>query len=648
MNATIRTVIAVILVMVIAGSAALVSDKLLGRTRIADLTEDNLYSLSGGTENIIKKLNQPLTLKLYYSRQSALEGPEGIRFWNNYFLYVRDLLEEYARRSNGKIRLEVIDPKTYSIEEEEAINYGLKRFDLNQDSFIFGLCAITDLGKSAAIPFFEPQRQVLVEYDVSKLVSDLSQRKKLTVQVMSSLPVTGDNLPPYMMMMMQQQGKKINQPWAVISELRETYDVQEAKIHEGLLINTPDYLLVIHPKDFSKEQLFAIDQYVIGGGKLIVFTDPFCVIDQPKANPMQRPQEGAQASEINALLEKWGVKTDTKNTVADPENAARLPIRPNQPAEPFAPFMTLSNQSINQEQPLVAGLHNLRFILAGEIKNTLAANIKVTPLVFTSKEANLWAPGPYGLMQPPSLLEMVRNFKAADSGVKNLAVLVQGKFSSNFPDGIEIEIKKDKNQPPQPEAEKAPVETKKLKAIKEAAEENAIIVISDVDMITDQFAFQNNGMFGLSKVSDNSSLLLNALDYLGGESDLLTIRTRGEYLRPFKIVDDIEKKSEEETAGKVDEINKKIQDFQNQLRELVGSRKDGNQEIVKKDIIAKRREIEAEILRANRQLRELQQKKRDKVRALQSKLETSNLIAAPLLVLIIGVIVWLRRRSHKA
>lgn len=647
-----KTIIAIILLAITAASSSIIFNHLLGRARIADLTEDNLYSLSAGTQNIIKKISQPITLKLYYSRQSALEGPEGIRFWNNYFLYVRDLLQEYADKSNGTIRLEVIDPKTYSIQEEEAIGYGLKRYDLNEDSFIFGLAAVTDLGKHSAIDFFEPRRQILVEYDVSKLLSDLTQRQKLTIGVLSSLPVLGDNLPPYMMMMLQQQGKKVKRPWAIISELRQSYDVSEAKIHEGQFVNDPDFLLVIHPKKFEKEKLFAIDQYVMRGGKLIVITDPYCVMDQPKnQNPMmmQQPKENARASELNALLERWGVKTDTTQTVADPEFAQKVPLSPNQPPQPFAPFLSLSGDAISKSSPMVAGLHNISMILAGQINSTLAANVEVLPLITSSKEANLWQPGPFGLMRPPTMMQMIRGFKKENTGIKNLAVMLKGKFLSNFKDGVELEIKAQPPQPNQPAAQtQQPSKTIKLKSINESDTENAIIVISDVDMFSDQFAYQNNGMFGMSKVGDNSSLLLNAIEVLGGESDLLDIRTRGIYLRPFKVVDQIEKQSEQETAGKVEEINKTIAKFQQQLQQIVSGSGSKNTELLKKDIIAKKRQLEAEILRANRQLRQLQQKKRDKVRALQTRLERINLAAAPAIVLIIAIIVWIRRKKHQA
>lgn len=661
MNRRMKTLAAIILIGLITAAATLCVLRLSGRARLADLTEDRLYSLSEGTHNILRKLNQPLTLKLYYSRQAALEGPDGIRFWNNYFLYVRDLLQEYASLSGGKIRLEVIDPQSYSIEEEEAVGYGLRRFDLGSNSFIFGLAAVTELGRESALPFFEPQRQAFVEYDVSKLISDLTQRQKLSVGVISSLPVLGDDYPPYMLMMLQQQGQRVRQPWAVMHLLKESYEVFEARVREGRFEREPDYLLVIHPKELDRQTLFAIDQYVVGGGKAAVFVDPLCLSDQPE-NPQQQ-QSHSSASDLNALLERWGLRMDAAAVVADPGICVRVPLQQGMPAEPFPPFLQFQRDNISKTQALVSGMSNLQMIMAGDLRGTHIDGMEVTPLLFTTPEANLWRPTPAELMRPPRFAQMLQGFKPADAGVKNCAVLLRGRFKTNFPDGLLIEESpadngagftgeeapgtSDEAAEGVKEPEGAASGERRVSALAQAAEEGLLLVVADVDMLADAFAFRQNTLAGMSQSGDNAAFLFNALDYLGGSLDLLQVRTRGEYLRPFTVIDEIERKAEEQTAGKVEELNQRIQAIQQELGELVSSQGGKNTEILQKGILEKKRELEAEIVRVNRQLRQLQQDKRQAVRQLQSRLELFNLLAAPAAVLLVGLVIWIRRLRQR-
>jgi len=324
MNTTFRLILALIFVGVISISAVLLVRKSVGGAQI-DLTDDNLYTLSDGTRNILKKLNEPVTLKLYYSRVAAMKGPDQIRFWNNYYLYVRDLLAEYARISDGKIKLELIDPRTYSVEEEEAIRNGIRRFPLSDDeSFYFGLLATTELGKDETIAFFEPNRQELVEYDVSKIISSLVQRKKRKIGVISSLPVMGPaNMSPYMMQMMRMQGRQPDPPWAIVRQLQLDYEVEALKFDDKHAVpDDIDFLMVIHPKKLEQKAVFAIDQFVMKGGKLMVFVDPHCLADRPPRDP-RNPYAGMShkaGSDLNNLLVNWGAVVYTKKIAVDRES----------------------------------------------------------------------------------------------------------------------------------------------------------------------------------------------------------------------------------------------------------------------------------------------------------------------------------------
>jgi ABC-type uncharacterized transport system involved in gliding motility auxiliary subunit len=202
-NRTLRTTIAVVFVLVIIFSAISICQN-IGKGLKADVTDQNLYTLSEGTKTILGKLNQPITAKLYYAKTAALKGPDQIRYFNNYYHFVKDLLEEYESTANGMINLEVIDPRPFSEDEAQAMSYGLKRFRVTEEeNFFFGLVLQTQFGVDKVIPFFTPDRQNFVEYDISYLIDSAITRQKKTVGILSSMEVTGDQVSGYMAQMMR-------------------------------------------------------------------------------------------------------------------------------------------------------------------------------------------------------------------------------------------------------------------------------------------------------------------------------------------------------------------------------------------------------------------------------------------------------------
>ena len=355
MNKTIRTIVAIALVGIITMTTVMIANKLTRSTRIADMTEHKLYSLSGGTTSMLGELSQPIELRLYYSRTGAMKAAEGIRFFNMYYLYVRDLLDEYVRLSNGNLTLKIIDPRPYSEEEEEAIRHGLRRYQIKaEEGFFFGMVAVTELGKDKVIEFFDPQKQGSVEYEITKSIAQLVQRDKRKIGVIAGLPITGSDLSPYMMQMMMRQGQRPPRPWVAVQDLQQQeYDVKSVKADEqGKLPGDLDFLVVAHPKNVDEKTLFAIDQYVMGGGKLLVLTDPHCMMDRPpqKRNPYGPPPPHNTSSNLNALLEKWGVRMDEKAIVMDRKLALKVPLRRDQNPVMYPPFIELKPEQMSKEE----------------------------------------------------------------------------------------------------------------------------------------------------------------------------------------------------------------------------------------------------------------------------------------------------------
>ncbi len=635
MHKNVRLILAILFVGAITISGLVLMRKGVGGSRI-DLTEDNLYTLSEGTENILSKLNEPITLKLYYSRTAAMKGPDQIRFWNNYYLYVRDLLEEYASLSDGKVKLELVDPRTYSLEEEEAVRNGIRRFPLDDDkNFYFGLLASTEKGKDEIIPFFEPNRQELVEYDVSKMITSLVQRKKSKIGIISSLPVTGSgNMSPYMIQMMRMQGRQPDPPWAIVQQLRADYEVQSLTPEAHEVPADIDFLMVIHPKNLGQKAMFAIDQFVMRGGKLMVFVDPHCIADRPQRdprNPMAAMNHKA-GSQLNNLLVNWGAVVYTKKIAVD----RTLATKTGRPPQAFIPYLSLTDNCVNKEHRIVQDIKGLRMLFAGAIGRH-GGTAEFTPLVSTTNTGNTWTPSDPMMLNAPDPQKIQKEVVDGKEAV-TLACLLTGNMRSIFPNGIDIP---DDSPPPasQPATTQPAERTKHLDAIK-STDKGTVLVVSDVDIITDMLCYDRS-FFGMSQSGGNIPFILNALEYLSGSEDLISIRSRGRFLRPFTLIDEIERESDRQTQTQVDEVNAEIKRHQEGLNALVAKGQDAS--VLEAAALAKKRQIEASITACNRKLRDLRGVRRDKVEAIESGLEAFNKFLASAIMLLVAIILWLVR-----
>jgi len=662
MKNTIRLILALIFVGLISISAVLLSRKGVGGLQV-DFTSGGLYTLSDGTKSILGKLNQTVTLKLYYARVAAMKGPDQIRFWNNYYLYVRDLLEEYVRLSDGRIKLELIDPRTYSADEEEAIRNGIKRFPISDDeSFYFGMLATTELGKDEVIEFFEPNRQELVEYDVSKIISSLMQRKKRKIGIVSSLPVMGPaNMSPYMMQMMRMQGRQPDPPWTITRQMQMDYEVQSLKLDTHEVPEDIDFLMVVHPKNLDQKARFAIDQFVMKGGKLMVFVDPHCVADRPPRDP-RNPYAGLSyqaGSDLNNLLINWGVVVATKKIAVDRAVATKT----GRPPQAFLPYLTLNSQCVSSSEAMVAKLNDVRMLFAGAISRH-GGYATFRPLLSTTKTGSTWIPADTTSLNMPDPQKIQKEVRDGTEPVI-LACLLTGKFTTNFPTGIEIERDSADDETPdtqpaatqpaatqpaatqpattQPATTQPKDEKKRIEPVMESAKGAMVLVVSDVDMMTDMMCYDRS-FFGMAQSGSNVPFVLNALEFLSGSEDLISIRSRGRFIRPFTVLDEIERETDRQTQEEIDAVNTKIKGYQSEL-DALGKKSGSEQDVamLQEAVLAKRRQIEADITAANRQLRDLKSKRREKVEALERSLEHYNVFAAPAILLLIAIVLWLFR-----
>jgi len=650
MNRTIRAILGAGFVLVIVFSAISICQS-IGKPLKLDITDQKLYTLSDGTKAILAKLNQPIRARLYYAKTAALKGPDQIRFFNNYYEFVRALLEEYVAVSNGMVELEVIDPRPFTDDEEQALKYGLRRFPITEEeSFFFGLVVQTQFGVEKAIPFFSPDRQNFLEYDISYLIDTAVTRQKKKIGVMSSLPVMGDDVTGYMAEMMMRQGQQPKPAWTIVEQLRKQYEVETVATDVND-INDVDILLVIHPKNLPEKTLFAIDQYVLKGGRTVVCVDPYCFSDRAPQMQMQMQMQHDSSSDLNALTRTWGLEMPANTFAGDRSLASLAAIRANQRPERIIGYLNLTPEGkcFAEDNVITAELNQVRILFSGVLKKVADSNeakesdlnIKRTPLITTSNRGGTFTiSSPYELMilDGPSLMQ-----KFADgTEPMTMGYLITGRLKSSFPDGIKVDSKSpDPNDP-----NETVTTTRQVTGLKEAKEDCAVVVFSDVDFISDNMAYQSS-FFGKVVVGDNATLMLNAIDDLSGSSDLVSIRSRGNFKRPFTVVDEIERKAEAETAEEVEKINLQIAGFQGELQSILASAKEGQEEVIGSSIVQKKQQVELKIHQAQRQLRQVKMTRREKIEHLGNQLRQANMLAAPMVILIIAIVLGVRSGMRK-
>ena len=649
-NRTLRTIIAVIFVLIIIFSAISICQN-IGKDLKVDITDQNLYTLSDGTKKILGKLTQPIKAKLYYAKTAALKGPDQIRYFNNYYEFVKALLEEYVAVSKGKFELEIIDPRPFSEDEVQALRYGLRRFPITQEeNFFFGLVLQTQFGVEKAIPFFSPDRENFVEYDISYLIDTAITRQQRKIGVLSSIGVMGDNVSRYMEEMMMRQGQRPKGPWIIVEQLRKQYEVERVPTDVND-INDVDILLVVHPKDLPEKTLFAIDQFVLKGGRMIAFVDPHCFSDQPDQRmQMQMAMQVSRSSELNRLLRTWGLEMPTNTFAGDIALAAMANIRANQRPEKIIGYLELAPEGncFNTDNVITAQLNRVRFLFSGVLRNVSDPNetgeITRTPLITTTDRGNSFTISNAYELQFLDPSNLMKKFYEGDKPVA-MGYLISGKFKSSFPDGIEIEVEEEASDDAEDPNEVKKVK-KQIKGLTEAQENCAVVVFSDVDFISDQIAYQN-AFFGKMVVGDNSALVLNTIDDLSGSGDLVSIRSRGNFKRPFLVVDEIKRQADEETREEVNKINAQIAGFQSELQSILASAKEGQEEVIGSSILEKQRELEVKQRRAQQQLNEVKLIRRQRIEHLGNILRAFNMLMAPAVILVIAIVLGIRRSVRK-
>lgn len=608
----------------------------------ADLTEDNLYTISPGSVAILKSINEPIKARVYFSRRLGELSTSHAR----YFDRIRAMLEEFSRISDGKLELEFFDPEPFSDAEDRAVASGLtgRRLNAEGEMGYFGLTASNSTDDTELIPFLAPDRESFVEYEITKLIHKLSNPEKRRVGIVSSLPLDGAENP-----MTKQQSPA----WAIMNQIREFFDVE---MLSGELTEVPDridVLLLAQPKTMTPQAAYAVDQYVLKGGKVLALIDPM-----PEASMIHLLDvKGSGRAELAKLIKAWGLDFDPTKAAADIRHAQRVQFGRSGEGTvtEYVAWLGLGKDNINQDDVLSSGIEDLNLASAGFLTPVSGHTTTITPIITTSTEAMEVSAQRTGIGADP--LGLLRGYAPGGKAL-TIAARVSGDAKSAFPDGKPADEddlgagadKKDEDK--KDEAKKETVDPKTTDPNYVGEGRVNVIVVADSDMMADQFWAQTRQIMGRSVViphAHNAAFIVGALENLTGSDDLIALRGRGIRERTFTLVEDMRRDAERQYRDKEKALTEKLKNVEAELAKLQSAAAAGNVIVSDKE----RETIDGfrnQMVETRRELRHVKLALRQNIDRLDGWLKFANIALVPLLIAVggIGWTVWRSRRRASA
>lgn len=609
------------------------------KTRI-DLTQERAYTLSQGTRNILAKLDTPIQIRFYSTRGDA-RMPVQLKA---YAQHVEDLLGEYRQAGKGQIEIQKLDPQPDSDAEDSAKLDGIEpqQLQLDMEPIYLGI-SVSMLDQKEAIPFLSPERERLLEYDISRAISRVMTPDKPTVGIMSTLQPAGMGMNP-MMMRMQQRG---TQPWVIYSELKRDFNVKTVEMTADSIPDDVKVLFLIHPKGITDAAQYAIDQFVLRGGKLIALLDPLAVLDRSAQQGPMGMNMGS-SSTIDKLLKAWGLNFESGKVVADLEFLGRT-REGRQPA-----VLALNEKALNRDDIITADANNLFLVFAGAFSGTPAEGLKQTVLLHSSKNSQLVD----GMSAQFGGEKLIQDFAPSNTEYP-LAVRLTGKFKTAFPEGKPKAADPASPEKPEDKDKEKKDDKKADESLKESKTDGAVLLIGDSDFVQDQIAVQEmqnpfgGGQRMVMPANGNLAFAQAAIEQLAGDQNLITVRSRASRERQFTVVNEMQAKAESAYRSKIKELETSLSDTQAKLNQLQQSKaeKGGGQRFIlspeQQAEITNFRKKETEV---KTQLKDERKKLRADIDSLQNRIKWMNIALMPLLVTGAGIglaVVRHRRRAAR-
>jgi ABC-type uncharacterized transport system involved in gliding motility auxiliary subunit len=603
------TLIAFSLAIVLFLAVNVLAAALLKASRL-DLTEDGLFTLADGTKEVLRSIDEPIDLRFYYSERLDELGP----YFASYANRVDELLAEYQRLSNGKIRVERLDPQPFSPEEDLAVAEGLQGLPVHDDGTqaYFGLSGRNSTDDDEVVAYLAPERGDFLEYDLARMIYDLSHPEKPVVAVLGDLPLLGNQQNPFNQF---EQGK----PWLVLDAMFQFFDVRFLGGDHNQIGDDVEILMLAQPEQLDKASLYAIDQFVMRGGRVLAFVDPLAEAIAG-ANPAATPDASA-IDALAPLLTAWGVAIEPHKVVGDAAAAQRVNAMVNgrQAVIQYLPWLMLGEANLAQDDIVTADLERITMNSAGAIRRTEAATTTLEPLIVSSPQ--VMAIDDARLRAMPDPAGLIADF-APTGEAMTLAARVTGPVKSAFPEG-----------PPEG------VEPPAAGHLAEARAPLNLILVADADLLSDHTWVRQQSLLGreiLVPLANNGDLALNALENLRGSQALIGLRGRGLDARPFEVVEAMAQDAEIRFRAKEQELLGKIAATQDKI-EALQQEEQSSGVILTAEQQAEIDDFRAEMIGLRQELRAVQRSLRQEVETLSTWVKALNIWVVPILVALFAI-----------
>ncbi len=639
-----------ILLIVVFVAAVILSNMLFKGLRV-DLTENNQYTLSDGTKRILGGIEEPVNLYFFFSDQATADVPS----LRDHATRVREMLEEFADASRGKLKLELIDPVPFSEEEDQAAQFGLQDVQLaaTPDPIYLGLAGTNSIGDEEVIPFFQPEREETLEYDIAKLVSGLAHPERTVVGLVSGISMAGDFDP---------QMQRMTPPWVVYEQARQMFEIRSLGNAFESVPEDVSVLWIVQPKNLSVDTQYAIDQFVMRGGRALIFVDPLAAVDATvePGMPQGMPPVG-QSSDLPALFKGWGIAYEPQTVVADAALALQLNAGGGRPVRHYG-YLGIDPEHMSSSDVVTMELGSMNAAMAGAVSAAEDSGIGLEPLLTSSTDAATLPASRFSFLPDPAQLQ--QGFSASGNTYV-VAARITGTLKSAFPDGApaaeapsnapaEGPAGEDAEEPAADEAE-APADDDAAADGEEAAAHLAessgpvnLVVVADVDLLSDSLWVAVQNFFGqqlATAFASNGAFVVNALESLAGSADLISVRSRGSWSRPFTRVDELQADAEARFLETEQRLQQQLSETEQRLGELQSTREDTGSLLLTDEQQAEIDRFIEQRAEIRKELRAVQHGLDEDIEALGTQLKILNIGLIPLLLTFgTGFLLWRRRR----
>jgi ABC-type uncharacterized transport system involved in gliding motility auxiliary subunit len=591
-----------------------------------DLTENNLYTLGDGTQAVLDDIEEPINLYFFFSN----EATETLPTLRTYATRVREMLEELAANApDDKLVLHVVDPLPFSEEEDRAEQLGLQAANVGPggEAVYFGLAGTNSVGATDRIPFFQPdpRKEALLEYDLARLIYNLASTDKSVVGLLTSAPVSGGFNP---------QTQQPTQPWVIVEQAQQLLEVRTLPASVLKIDDDVDVLWIVHPAMLDDATLYAIDQFVMRGGRALIFVDPNAEI-LAGADPSGLGLSGGSSSTLDKLFAAWGVTFDTQSVVADNRYGLSIGNR-FQPMRHIG-LLGLDGDAMSQEDPITSGLGSINVGVAGHFELADGATAKLTPLLSSSVESELMPADRFQFLPDPE--ELLKGFTPGGKQYV-IAARLEGPLKSAFPDGAPTNADRE-----------APVDAALAGAHLTSTESANLVIVGDVDILSDRLWVQTQNFLGqrlATAFANNGDFVINALDNLSGSAALIGLRSRATYTRPFTTVEELRRRADLEFRDREQQLEAELTQTEQRLGELQAARNDGNSLLMSPEQQAELQRFLDEQVRIRQELRAVRRNLDADIENLGTWLKVINIALVPLLLTILALAVVVVRRRRKA